>query len=84
MVNYIYSGLRKYRKQGKCFRRFQPSAPCGQYKYETGAHAPKFSVDAKGDQIISFNQGKTWQLPSQGPIDRSVSNVVIGWVKVTE
>ena len=38
----------------------------------------------KGDQIISFDQGETWQLPPRGPIDRSVSNVVIGWVKVTE
>jgi hypothetical protein len=50
-----------------------------------GDGAPKFSVDAKGNQLISYDDGKTWQFPPEGrPIDRKVSNVVIDWVKVTE
>jgi hypothetical protein len=49
-----------------------------------GDNAPKYSTNAYNNTLVSYDEGKTWQLLGAARPDSTVTRVEIYWVKETE
>jgi hypothetical protein len=49
-----------------------------------GDNAPKYATNAENNTIVTYDDGKTWQLLGASRPDSRVAKVEVYWVRVTE